>query len=122
PPVAQTPSCGAAHLQVRLSAPVAGLCAAGTPSAVTSHTAPTPDEWRWTCTGSNVTNVVNCRAFKPVEVIDGVCGTAHGTSRATAPAGGILCATGPAGPVAGVGPWTWLCGGQHGGANAHCIA
>jgi uncharacterized repeat protein (TIGR01451 family) len=49
----------------------------------------------------------------------GVCGTANGTTTATAPSGSSLCATsGPASAVSGgaTGPWSWTCAGTNGGA------
>lgn len=50
------------------------------------------------------------------------CGTANGTTVATAPSGASLCGVGTATAVAGSGPWTWNCNGINGGTNASCSA
>ncbi|MBF0271145.1 MAG: S8 family serine peptidase [Magnetococcales bacterium] len=52
---------------------------------------------------------------------NGVCGTAHNQTVATAPAAN-LCATGTASAVSGTGPWTWSCAGVSGGTSVNCSA
>jgi hypothetical protein len=58
---------------------------------------------------------------KPVRAINGVCGSANGTTVSTAPSTN-LCSTGIASAVSGSGPWTWTCAGIHGGTTANCSA
>ena len=66
--------------------------------------------------GSWSTTPLSC-----VEMIDGVCGAADGTSGDAAPTSG-LCAVGAASSVTGSGPYTWTCSGSGGGAAASCTA
>ncbi|MAZ00107.1 MAG: hypothetical protein CMH32_06195, partial [Micavibrio sp.] len=54
-------------------------------------------------------------------IVTGVCGSADGTSMASAPSSG-LCSSGSASSVSGSGPWTWTCSGEHGGGDASCSA
>ncbi|MEI6214282.1 MAG: delta-60 repeat domain-containing protein [Desulfuromonadales bacterium] len=53
--------------------------------------------------------------------VDGVCGSAHGSSFAVAPAAN-LCSAGSASTVTGSGPWNWSCTGSNNGATASCSA
>ncbi|EER58775.1 protein of unknown function DUF1566, partial [Acidovorax delafieldii 2AN] len=53
-----------------------------------------------------------------VLAVDGTCGSASGPASATAPSGGLLCATGTATPVTGSnGQWAWGCNGSGGGSS-----
>ena len=54
-------------------------------------------------------------------IVTGACGSADGTSMASAPSSG-LCSSGSASSVSGSGPWTWTCSGEHGGGDASCSA
>lgn len=53
--------------------------------------------------------------------VDGVCGSANGSSFSTAPSTN-LCSAGTAGTVSGYGPWSWPCNGINGGDPASCSA
>ncbi|GAB1387771.1 hypothetical protein MASR1M59_29190 [Melaminivora sp.] len=53
--------------------------------------------------------------------INGACGSSHGSTFTSAPAAN-LCSAGTASGVTGSGPWSWTCGGQHGGNPASCSA
>jgi Pectate lyase superfamily protein len=107
--------CGSANGVAVRTAPTAGLCTAGTATAV-SGTGP----WTWGCSGSNGGASASCRA--PVaSAVNGVCGSANGVAVSTAPTGN-LCTAGTATTVSGTGPWTWACNGSNGGANGSCSA
>lgn len=53
--------------------------------------------------------------------VNGSCGSANGTTVATAPTTN-LCAAGTSTPVTGTGPWSWSCVGTFGGTTAACAA
>src|ERR1700731_2075081 len=53
--------------------------------------------------------------------VNGACGTTNGMAVKTAPVAN-LCSAGTASTVSGTGPWTWSCGGSHGGTTASCSA
>lgn len=53
--------------------------------------------------------------------INGVCGSANGSTVSTAPISN-LCSAGKASPVSGNGPWSWSCNSSNGGTNASCFA
>jgi cytochrome b involved in lipid metabolism/plastocyanin len=53
--------------------------------------------------------------------ISGTCGSANGTSVASAPTTN-LCSSGTATAVSGTGPFTWSCTGSNGGTTASCSA
>jgi hypothetical protein len=53
--------------------------------------------------------------------VNGACGTTNGMAVKTAPVAN-LCSVGTASAVSGRGPWTWSCGGSHGGTTASCSA
>ncbi len=57
----------------------------------------------------------------PPSQVNGVCGSANGTTVSIAPTTN-LCAAGTASPVSGTGPWSWSCAGSSGGATAACSA
>ena len=61
-----------------------------------------------------------CQA-NTINVVNGACGSANGTTVASAPSSN-LCTAGTAGTVSGSGPWTWSCAGTGGGTNASCSA
>ncbi|MCM0082370.1 hypothetical protein L4X63_12300 [Geomonas sp. Red32] len=89
------------------------------PSAAGSYSAAvtfTPND------GADYTTVSGTVAVSvaPLAVYGG-CGSSNGKAFATAPATN-LCSAGSAGTVAGAGPWTWVCSGTSGGANASCSA
>ncbi len=82
--------------------------------------------WRWDCEGLNGGDTVNCSEPKDV---NGICGTADGTTVASAPEAStpvdtVLCGVTSASPtvVSGFGPWTWSCVGSGGGTTASCSA
>ena len=108
---------------------VNGSCAAArnTCSSGTANDgayADTTTDYRWRCDGSGPAHSDSgvCSAPIPLVPVNGVCGTADGTTRATAPSGGALCSTGRAGAVSGSGPWNWSCNGLNGGGNVNCSA
>ena len=114
---AQMLACGAASGQASSTAPVADLCADGTPGAISGgNGAP----WSWSCGGA-LGAVVNCAESYVPPLINGACGTANGGITSAKPASG-LCAAGTASPVTGTRAWTWSCVGTNGGATASCLS
>ncbi|MCL2469052.1 MAG: OmpA family protein [Alphaproteobacteria bacterium] len=106
------PRCGLAADRGTKSVPTASLCLLGKAGVIEGQ-----GPWRWRCSlGEN--NSVDCEAPK---MIDGICGAAHGSVRAKAPAQD-LCTSGTAEPLVGQGPWQWNCMGIAGGSNASCLA
>jgi len=85
----------------------------------------------WTGTGgfvtttSNPLTVTNVSAAQTItanfvhDPVNGVCGSANGTTVSTIPSTN-LCSSGVASAVAGTGPWSWGCDGQYGGSTASC--
>ncbi len=64
-----------------------------------------------------------CKSEATPAPINGVCGSANGTSTPTAPTGAAnLCSKGTATAVSGLGPWSWSCNGLNGGTTASCSA
>lgn len=53
--------------------------------------------------------------------VNGICGSANGTTVSTAPTTN-LCNAGTPSAVSGTGPWTWTCSGSNGGTDASCTA
>lgn len=53
--------------------------------------------------------------------VNGVCGSANGTTVPTAPTSN-LCTVGLTSSVSGTGPWSWACAGSNGGTTAICSA
>ncbi|OQB08443.1 MAG: hypothetical protein BWY21_01273 [Parcubacteria group bacterium ADurb.Bin216] len=112
-------SCGDSDGANFLVAPIEGLCAHGTPSAV-SGVGP----WTWMCTGTSAS--VTCSANKSV---DGECGTANKEFYATVAGYGsnTFCSVGspspssPAFPTSGS-PASWQCSGVNGGNAVTCTA
>ncbi len=105
--------CGSASTFGQRQAPSQGLCAVGSPSAVTGD-----GPWSWTCLGQDGGATVSCRADA---AIDGVCGSANGNQYASTPNKG-LCEKGRASQVSGNGPWNWRCLGENGGDSVSCTA
>lgn len=112
------PSCGCSNEQALEERPTRDLCVTGTPSAVAGN-----GPWSWTCNlGSQV---ANCATTGAGGGTPGVCGSANGTSSASAPSSN-LCGNG------GVASWTdilandntynWTCPGTGGGSTASCFA
>lgn len=55
--------------------------------------------------------------------INGLCGTANGTTILSAPSFATLCFVGTPTAVTGNGPWSWSCNGLNGGtSSATCSA
>jgi len=85
-------------------------------------------DWRATNTGEGATCVTDENCDFRLEciasvctvggagntIVNGACGSASGTSSASAPSNN-LCSAGMATTVAGNGPWTWSCEGLNGG-------
>ncbi|HJV36239.1 InlB B-repeat-containing protein, partial [Geomonas sp.] len=105
----------------------------GSTSAVTAVPASGYHFVNWTGTGgfvattmnpltvSNVTEDMTITANFLGDPVDGACGGSNGGTFTTIPSSG-LCATGPASPVTGAGPWNWTCGGTNGAHSAACSA
>ncbi len=72
------------------------------------------------CTGTIGTpsSSVACTSVPPV---NGLCGTANGTTVGSAPTLN-LCSVGTTSAVTGTGPWSWACLGSSGGTDAPCSA
>jgi hypothetical protein len=109
--------CGSANGVATSSAPVKNLCSAGNKTAVTSGTT----TWTWKCIGLYGGSNANCSAPKISSGVDGVCGSANGTTVSSAPTTN-LCSVGTASTVTGSGPWSWTCTGTGGGTIASCAA
>jgi hypothetical protein len=105
--------CGSANGTTVSTKPTSNLCSVGTASPVAGS-----GPWTWTCNGSNGGINASCKA---INLINGVCGSANGTTVSTKPTSN-LCSVGTASPVAGSGPWTWTCAGSNGGTAASCNA
>jgi len=75
--------------------------------------------------GNNINNcglqVVSSFTTGTAAAVNGLCGTANGSSFSSAPAAN-LCSAGTASAVTNPGSWTWTCNGQNGGTNASCSA
>ncbi|GEM_PF-5123573 len=99
-------------------------CLSGTFQEDSSDDSETVPEWRWRCLSGVGGSDANCTADRPATTTDGVCGTANGTLRSTAPSGSILCDTGSASPVSTTpdGDWSWTCSTSTGLAPASCSA
>ncbi|BFT95077.1 hypothetical protein MNSC_10850 [Minisyncoccus archaeophilus] len=112
-------ACGVSDGANFLVAPIEGLCAHGTPNAV-SGVGP----WTWICTGTSAS--VSCSANKS---IDGECGTANKEFYTTVTSYGFstFCSIGssspasPAFPTSGI-PVSWQCSGVNGGNAVTCTA
>lgn len=105
--------CGPAHGQYSMSAPMSGLCSAGTATAV-AGTGP----YTWNCSGVNGGTASSCASQA---IVNGVCGPSNSMPTASAPVSG-LCSAGTASAVAGTGPWVWSCNGSGGGSKSNCTA
>lgn len=114
PPSQVIGSCGTANNTVQTVAPSgAAQCSVGTPTAAVGS-----NPWSWVCEGAFGGSNVNC-GTNPAP-IPGSCGSAHNTVLSAAPSGGSLCLAGNSSVVVGTNPWSWTCGGQHGGSTASC--
>jgi hypothetical protein len=117
-PVAVNGACGSSNGAQLTGAPSANLCNAGTASSVSGS-----GPWSWSCAGSNGGNAVSCQASLEVPLpVNGVCGSAGGTTVSSAPSGSALCSAGTASGVSGSGPWGWSCAGSNGGNTVSCAA
>ena len=106
-------ACGSANNVSVSSPPAAGLCAAGTASAVTGS-----GPFDWTCVGTNGGSFATCTA--PLKNA-GRCGNANNLSVATTPVAN-LCDAGTPSTVTGMGPFNWNCNGTNGGPSVSCSA
>jgi len=105
--------CGAASMKGHAVAPSVDLCSVGSADAVGGD-----GPWTWVCAGSDGGASVSCKALP---LLDGVCGSAHGSQYERPPSQG-LCASGEATRVVGEGPFLWSCVGENGGSTASCVA
>jgi outer membrane protein OmpA-like peptidoglycan-associated protein len=112
--------CGMANGASLKSTPFSGLCSAGTPGSIQGS-----GPWTWSCNGAgggvNVSCAASAQAQPAESSIDGACGNAANTNRASVPTSG-LCAGGAPSNVSGSGPWSWTCSGINGGTAATCAA
>ncbi len=109
--------CGAASGSVQGSAPEAGLCASGAPTAVRGQ-----GPWMWSCVGLGGGGSASCSALSKAQTrVDGLCGAAADTAF-TNPPDANLCDSGVPSAVYGEGPWTWTCSGLNGGIASTCGA
>ena len=111
PPPVEDGVCGSAHGVAVESKPTAGLCAAGTATAVTGS-----GPWRWSCKGSADGTDAACMAPK---LAAAQCGASNGVVLSSAPKTD-LCKTGTHSLVSGSGPWTWTC--TQGSSKDECTA
>ncbi len=107
-------ACGSSNGSNIYSAPSTNLCGTAYGNSAVSGSGP----WSWTCYGANGGSTASCSANLR---IDGVCGSANGSSFYSAPSSN-LCAAGSTGSVSGSGPWNWSCAGSNGGSTAFCSA
>jgi len=108
--------CGADNGAFLFVAPAGpGLCTTGNATPVAGI-----GPWTWTCQGNGGVGSANanCTAFLAPQPVNGRCSVPFGAYLSKPP--GTLCATGAAGAVTGVGPWSWTCFGLNGGVNAFC--
>ena len=95
-----------------------------TTSGTQSESPTSTTTYTLTCTGASgttnasVTVTVNGSGGP---VVNGVCGSANGTTVSSAPTAD-LCTAGTASSVEGSGPWTWSCAGSNSGTTASCSA
>jgi cytochrome b involved in lipid metabolism len=116
-PVAVNGSCGSTSGTTVSSKPSTGLCSVGSATSVSGN-----GPFTWSCAGSNGGVTASCSANLAAPVaVNGVCGTANGTTVSTKPSTG-LCSVGSATSVSGNGPFAWTCTGSNGGATASCSA
>lgn len=79
------------------------------------------NQWTWQC-NDNINNVgYSCFAPKLPSALNGVCGSANGTTVSSAPTVN-LCSVGKASSIYGSGPWDWVCNGVNGGVGTNCSA
>lgn len=102
--------CG--KLQPSKTAPVDGLCSAGTKSAVIDD----KTGFKWSCAGLNGGKTASCTLPK---IIDGICGASSGKPFVTAPTTD-LCLQGTASVRTGSNPFEWSCIGINGGKTDSC--
>ncbi|MAQ71371.1 MAG: hypothetical protein CL565_04170 [Alphaproteobacteria bacterium] len=108
--------CGSANGTTVASAPSSNLCSRGSASAVSGS-----GPWSWSCAGQYGGSPANCSANKTPDPVNGQCGSANGTTVASAPSSN-LCSRGSASAVSGSGPWSWSCSASNGGTPASCSA
>jgi len=121
PPPPVSGVCGVSNGGTLSAAPTAGLCSAGSASAMTGGTG---HPWAWWCVGNNGGSTAACSAnyqAAPPAAVNSVCGAANGLPTTTAPATD-LCTAGTASSLTGTGPWKWSCAASDGGATASCSA
>lgn len=107
--------CGPANGSIQKSAPLTGLCSAGTPTDIDGS-----GPWLWSCIGSGGGSSVSCSAASQAQArVDGVCGAAANAVMTSAPETN-LCDSGAPSAVHGEGPWTWTCSGFNGGIASTC--
>ncbi len=108
--------CGSANGTTVASRPTSNLCSRGSASAVSGS-----GPWNWSCAGQYGGSPTSCSANKTPDPVNGQCGSANGTTVASAPSSN-LCSRGSASAVSGSGPWNWSCAGQNGGSSVSCSA
>ena len=54
--------------------------------------------------------------------VNGVCGTANGSTFTAIPTANLCSSIGTASTVSGTGPWSWICNGSYGGTSSTCSA
>lgn len=75
-----------------------------------------------TLTVSNVTAAQTITANFAPDPVNGVCGSADGTTAAIAPTTDLCTTTDTPPTLTGTGPWSWSCTGSNGGTTATCSA
>jgi len=109
--------CGSANTVATYTTPTL-LCAKGTASTVSVA----GDVYSWKCNGSSsslTTDDVSCSAPRK---LNGVCGSANGTSSANTPSAN-LCSAGVASEVTpSTNTFAWSCNGVNGGTASSCSA
>ncbi|MDD4409495.1 MAG: hypothetical protein PHW52_02455, partial [Candidatus Pacebacteria bacterium] len=106
--------CGTSNGGTFTIAPVAGLCASGTPTSAAWN----GYNWAWACQSCDGGATDFCYAYRPASE---VCGASNGGTFDTAPITN-LCSVGIASAVSGTGPWYWTCNNSQGLAVGSCSA
>ncbi|QQR93432.1 hypothetical protein IPJ91_03210 [bacterium] len=109
------------------SIPTGDLCNPGNAGSETISYPQNGGTVSWTCSGTNGGTSANCSAscLKPPTPVNGVCGSANGTSGSCSRTLTPLCAQGtanPANPTFSNGTVSWTCSGTNGGTSANCSA
>jgi len=111
-------ACGtnAATYTVAQTAYTGTFCASGTTAPATPAFPALGASVTWSCQGANGGTTTNLCTSKRAQ--NASCPASGNYATAPTP----TCTIGTPGTISGTGPWTWVCTGINGGANASCFA